>query len=106
MDPEGQDAIKAVVEKYDNDKDLLVILGSPNADSAEVYAETVTNGDPAFAGSLAGVKLNLSVYHILEPEIKALIPVDVYEKEIGVMETVLDVDGISAVVRTIRNRIS
>jgi glycine reductase len=105
MDPEGQDAIKSVVEKYDHDKDLLVLLGSPNADSAEVYAETVTTGDPAFAGALAGVQLKLDVYHILEPEIKALIDPNVYQKEIGVMENVLDVEEISKAVSTIRNSI-
>ena len=46
------------------------MLGSPNADSSALYAETVVNGDPAWVGPLAGVAMNLPVFHILEPEIK------------------------------------
>ena len=34
-------------------------------------AETVTAGDPTFAGPLTGVQLGLTVYHVCEPEMKA-----------------------------------
>ena len=50
-----------------------MVLGAPDADSAELYAETVVNGDPSWAGPLAGVAMNLPVFHIMEPELKVQI---------------------------------
>ena len=64
---EGQDGIKATVDSYGAD-DMVVILGSPSAESAEVYARTVTEGDPSWVGALAGVALGLPVFHVLEPD--------------------------------------
>ena len=49
-----------------------MVLGSPDANSAELYAETVTHGDPSWAGPLAGVPLGLPVYHVVEPWLKTL----------------------------------
>ena len=71
------------------------MLGAPDADSAELYAETVMHGDPTWVGPLAGVALELPVYHILEPELKEQIDPEVYEKHLALMEIALDVDGIS-----------
>ncbi len=71
------------------------MLGSPDADSAELYAETVVNGDPSWTGPLAGVALELPVYHIIEPEIKAQIAPEVYKEHLALMEIALDVDKIS-----------
>jgi len=58
MDLEDQDVIKKVIDENDPG-DLVVVLGSPDAESAEIYAETVTLGDPTFAGPLAGVSSRL-----------------------------------------------
>ena len=80
-------------EQYGREN-ILVILGSPSADSSELYAETLINGDPAWVGPLAGVALKLDVYHILEPEIKSQIDEAIYEKHIALMEMSLDVDEI------------
>ena len=33
---------------------MVVLLGSPTPESAEVYARTVTEGDPSWVGPLAG----------------------------------------------------
>ena len=35
----------------------MVLLGTPNAESSRLYAMTVTEGDPSWAGALAGVAL-------------------------------------------------
>ena len=94
LDPEGQESIKSVAEQYGKD-DLLVILGAPDADSAELYAETVVHGDPSWVGPLAGVALGLPVFHIMEPEIKAQIDPDVYNEHLALMEIALDVKKIS-----------
>jgi glycine reductase len=80
------------------------VLGAPDADSAELYAETVTNGDPTWAGPLAGVALNLPVYHIIEPEIKDQIAPDIYKQHLELMEIALDVDKIAKAMSRIRNK--
>jgi len=45
-------------------------------------------------GTLAGVALELPVYHIMEPEIKAQIDPAVYKEHLELMEIALDVDKI------------
>lgn len=85
-------------------EDLVVILGSPNPESAGLYAETVTVGDPTYAGPLAGVPLGLPVYHILETEIRDQIASETYQREVGMMETVLETAAISEQVSAFRRR--
>jgi len=65
MDLEVQGRIKEIAEKY-GPENVVVILGNSDPDGASIFAETVTNGDPSFAGPLAGVALGLPVYHIIE----------------------------------------
>jgi len=71
------------------------MLGAPDADSTELYAETVVNGDPSWVGPLAGVSMNLPVFHILEPEIKRQIDPKVYEEHLSLMEVALEVEKIT-----------
>jgi len=92
-----------VAEQYGKE-DLIVVLGAPDADSAELYAETVMNGDPTWAGPLAGVALGLPVYHIIEPEIRAQIAPACYEDHLKLMEIALDVDKISETLTRLRNK--
>ena len=106
MDLEEQATIKRVVEEHGKKDELVVILGSPDAESAEIYAETMITGDPSYAGALAGVPLGLPVYHILEPEIKAQIDQQVYQQQVGIMETVLDAAKIAESVSDIRRNTS
>jgi glycine/sarcosine/betaine reductase complex component A len=91
MDSESQAAIKKLVDEIGVDN-LVVVLGGANPELAEVVTRTMTVGDPSFAGPLAGVSLGLPVYHILEREIKESIPAEVYEKEVGFMEMVIDAE--------------
>ena len=79
-----------------------MLLGTPNAESSRLYGLTVTEGDPAWAGVLAGVKLDLPVYHIAEPEIKAQIDPQVYLEEVGITEMVLDTDEIFEALKRVR----
>ena len=83
-------------------EDLVVVLGTPTPESSKLYAMTVTEGDPTWAGALAGEALGLPVYHIIESEIRAQIDSEVYEAEVGVAEMVLDAEEISATVRGVR----
>ena len=84
----------------------MVILGAPDADSAELYAETVVHGDPSWVGALAGVTLGLPVFHIMEPEIKAQIEPAVYEEHLALMDIALDVDRISQALSKVRTESS
>ena len=81
---------------------VVVLLGTPNAESSRLYALTVTEGDPAWAGALAGVNLNLPVYHITEEAVKAQIAPDTYEEHVALMEVVLDVESIATAVQEVR----
>lgn len=103
MDLEVQGSLIKAVEQFGKDN-VMVILGSPDADSADIYAETVTMGDPTYAGPLAGVALGLQVYHVLEDEIKAIVPEEIYQEQIGIMELSLDKDGICEMMKTARAR--
>jgi len=105
MDLEVQGRIKEIAEKYGSEN-VVVVLGNSDPDGASIFAETVTNGDPSFAGPLAGVALGLPVYHIIEPEIKQEIDPQVYEEQVGIVEMVLDVDAITNAVKSIREQYS
>ena len=94
---------KKAAEQYGKDN-LIVILGSPDADSSELYAETLINGDPSWIGPLAGVSLNLPVFHIMEPEMKAQIAPEVYKEHLELMEIALDVDAITQGLDRVRKK--
>lgn len=85
-------------------ENLVVLLGAAEGEAAGLAAETVTNGDPTYAGPLAGVQLGLKVYHVVEPEFKEAVDADVYEDQIGMMEMVLNTEDIISEVRSIREQ--
>ena len=91
-----------MAERFHRDE-LIVLLGTPNAESSRLYALTVKEGDPSWAGALAGTPLGLEVYHITEAEVKAAIPPDIYDEHVALMMMVLDVDDIATAVRDVRN---
>jgi hypothetical protein len=103
MDLENQKRVKELTEKY-GAENVVVLIGAAEAEAAGLAAETVTAGDPTFAGPLAGVQLGLRVYHAVEPEFKNAVDADVYDEQIGMMEMVLDVDEIIKEVKTIRDQ--
>ena len=93
MDPENQDRIKGLVDTHGTD-DLVVVLGAADLESLEVAAETVTMGDPAYVGPLAGVQLGLPVIHILEEDVKEQVDAGVYDEQVGLLEMTLDVEQV------------
>jgi len=103
MDLENQKRILELSEKYGKEN-VVVVLGSSEAESAGLAAETVTAGDPTYAGPLAGVSLGLAVYHIFE--LKDEIDPDVFDEQCGMMEMVLDVDAIIEEVKAMREQYS
>jgi betaine reductase len=93
MDPENQDRIKSLVDEHGAD-DLVVVLGAADLEALEVAAETVTVGDPAYVGPLAGVQLGLPVVHILEDDVKQDVDPGVWDAQVGLLEMTLDVEQI------------
>ena len=102
MDLENQRRVKEFAEKY-GPENVVVVLGASEGEASGLAAETVTAGDPTFAGPLTGVQLGLTVYHVCEPEIKEEFDPDVYEDQISMMEMVLDVDDIVNEMSAIRD---
>ena len=104
MDLENQKRVKEFAEEY-GAENLVVVLGAAEGEAAGLAAETVTLGDPTFAGPLTGVQLGLTVYHVCEPEMKAAFDEAVYDEQVGMMEMVLDVDDIVSEMQAIRDQL-
>jgi glycine/sarcosine/betaine reductase complex component A len=104
MDLEEQERIKQAVEDNGGPDGIVAILGSPDVESTEMFAETISLGDPTYAGALAGVSLKLPVYHVTEPEVRAVVDPEVYAKQVEMMEMVLDIEAIHQAVRSVRAR--
>ena len=103
MDLENQKRVKEFAEQY-GPENVVVLLGAAEGEASGLAAETVTNGDPTYAGPLAGVQLGLRVYHVCEPEIKEEFDPAVYEDQVSMMEMVLDVDDIVKEMSAIREQ--
>ena len=103
MDLENQARIKELTDKYGKD-DLIVVLGGAEAEASGLAAETVSTGDPTFAGPLSGVSLGLKAYHMFE--LKDEVNPEVYDEQISMMEMVLDVDAIKSEMESIRQQFS
>ena len=102
MDLDDQATIQQVVDRVGSEN-LVVLLGSPNPEAAELYAATVSLGDPTFAGPLAGIPLGLPVYHVLEPDITEKVSPATYEEQLQLSALTLDTEPIFEVVRRVRD---
>ncbi len=102
MDLQNQQRIVESAEQY-GAENVVVLLGSSDAEGAGLYAETVTVGDPTFAGPLAGVSLGLAVYHVFDEAIKTEADQGVWDEQVSMMELVLDTAKLSASVAKMRD---
>ena len=100
---ENQKRVKEFSEQY-GPENVVVIIGAAEGEAAGLAAETVTAGDPTYAGPLTGVSLGLGVYHVCEDVIKNEVDADVYDEQVSMMEMVLDVDEISREMESIRDQ--
>jgi len=105
MDLENQKRVKEFAEQY-GPENVIVIIGAAEAEAAGLAAETVTAGDPTYAGPLTGVSLGLAVYHICEDAVKNAVDAGVYDEQISMMEMVLDVDEIVKEMEAMRTQYS
>jgi glycine reductase len=101
MDPENQGRIKGAVERHSSD-DMVVVLGAADIDGIEMVTETVTEGDPAFVGPLAGVQLGLPVLHIFEDKVREQVDPAVYEEQVGLVEMAVDSEAVKTAMKRLR----
>ena len=103
MDLENQKRVKEFADKF-GAENVVVLLGAAEGEASGLAAETVTNGDPTYAGPLTGVQLGLTVYHVCEPEVKAEFDPQVYDDQVSMMEMVINVDEIIKEMSAIRSQ--
>ena len=104
MNFENQGIIKRLADHY-GPENLAVVLGNGDAQGAEVFAETVTQGDPTYAGPLAGVPLKIPVYHVLEDEVMAVVPEKLREERLQLSSLVIDVEPMRQVLQASREKL-
>jgi glycine/sarcosine/betaine reductase complex component A len=104
MNFENQGVIKRLADQYGSEN-LAVVLGNGEANGVEVFAETVTQGDPSYAGPLAGVALKIPVYHVLEEEILSALPDNLREEKLQLSSLVIDVEPMHQVLKTAREKL-
>jgi hypothetical protein len=104
MNFENQGVIKRLADQY-GPENLAVVLGNGEASGVEVFAETVTEGDPSYAGPLAGVSLKIPVYHVLEEEVMAVIPEAIREEKLQLSSLVIDVEPMRQVLQAAREKL-
>ena len=103
MDLQNQQRVIDAAKQH-GAENVVVLLGSSDAEGAGIYAETVTAGDPTFAGPLAGVSLGLLVYHVFDEAIKAEADACVWQEQVGMMEMVLDTAKLAGSVAAMRDQ--
>ena len=104
MNFENQGVIKRLADQY-GPENLAVVLGNGEANGVEVFAETVTQGDPSYAGPLAGVALKIPVYHVLEPEVVDVVPENLRQEKLELSAMVIDVEPMKLVLQTAREKL-
>lgn len=93
MDLEDQWKILEIIKQHGAEH-ILFLLGCPDAESSQIQAETVSQGDPSMVGPLSGLDRIVSVYHIIEQEARNELPPAVYEKCIRKYARKLDTESI------------
>ena len=104
MNFENQGVIKRLADQY-GPENLTVVLGNGEASGVEVFAETVTQGDPSYAGPLAGVALKIPVYHVLEEDVLDQVPEKLREDKLQLSCLVIDIEPMHRVLQSSREKL-
>jgi len=104
MNFENQGVIKRLADQY-GPENLTVVLGNGEASGVEVFAETVTRGDPSYAGPLTGVALKIPVYHVLEEDVMRQVPEKLREEKLQLSCLVIDVEPMHQVLKASRAKL-
>jgi betaine reductase len=82
---------------------LVVIFGLNEPARLEILATTFKDGDPSYAGPLAGVALGIPSYHAFE--LKDVVPADAWQEHMAIEELEAEDgerDAIVALMRRLR----
>jgi len=104
MNFENQGVIKRLADQY-GPENLTVVLGNGEANGVEIFAETVTQGDPSYAGPLAGVALKIPVYHVLEEAVMGRVPEALREAKLHLSTLVIDVEPMRQALEASRQKL-
>ncbi len=104
MNFENQGVIKRLADQY-GPENLTVVLGNGEANGVEVFAETVTQGDPSYAGPLAGVALKIPVYHVLEADVMGQVPEKLQEEKLQLSALVIDIEPMHQLLQASRQKL-
>ena len=77
------------------------MLGLNELENLRIFATTFKNGDPAWAGPLAGVALGVKSFHIFE--LRNEVPAEVWKTEMAMEELELEDDAIEQICQTMRD---
>ena len=78
-----------------------MVLGLNEPENLRIFATTFQDGDPSYAGPLAGIALGVRSYHIFE--LKTEIPTDVWAAEMAMKELEVEDEVIESICRTMRD---
>src|SRR3972149_6782878 len=104
MNFENQGIIKRLADQY-GPENLAVVLGNGEANGVEVFAETVTEGEPSYAGPLAGVALKIPVYHVLEEEVISEVQAILRDEKLQLSSLVKDLEPMHQVLKASRAKL-
>ena len=76
------------------------MLGLNELENLRIFATTFQDGDPSFAGPLAGIALGVKSYHIFE--LKNEIPDDTWAAEMAMKELEVEDSAIEAILAAMR----
>lgn len=62
----------------------------------------MTEGDPTWAGPLAGIALQLPVYHVLDEAVRRQFAANVADEQLAMAELVLEGEALSEAVKSVR----
>ena len=94
-----QEQVKKLADEFGNEQ-LVIVLGLNEPEDLRIFATTFEDGDPSYAGPLAGVALGLKSYHIFE--LKSEIPTDVWSTEMAMKELEVEDESIEQICQTMR----
>ena len=89
-----------MADEFGNEQ-LVIILGLNEPENLRIFATTFKDGDPSYAGPLAGVALGLKSYHIFE--LKGDVPDDVWSDEMAMKELEVEDTAIEQICETMRD---
>ena len=82
-------------------ENLVVVFGVNQPSTLQIMTKTFTQGDPGYAGPLAGVSLGLACYHIFE--LKKEVPEDVWQAEMGMYELQIEESEQDLIIQTMND---